>query len=65
MVRSGLVRSHMGTGHRRKAVDDRPDEKALTTGHQGGVGPQDQRGRVPTHRHHHQLLMGVIHVSSV
>ena len=54
VVRSGRVRSHMGTRHRREAVDDGADEKAFTTGHRGRVGAQDQRGRVPTHRHRDQ-----------
>jgi hypothetical protein len=54
VVRSGRIRSYIGTRHRRKAVDNGANEKAFTAGHRSGVGPEDQRRRVPTHRYRYQ-----------
>jgi hypothetical protein len=51
VVRSGRIRSYIGTRHRRKAVDNGANEKAFIAGYRSGVGLEDQRRRVPTHRH--------------
>jgi hypothetical protein len=54
VVQSGRIRSYIGTRHRQKAVDNGANEKAFTAGYQSGVGPEDQRRRVPTHRYRYQ-----------
>ena len=58
IVRNGHVGAHIGTRHRRKAVDDGADKEAFAISYGSGFGLEDQRGRVPTHRYRYQPQVG-------